>query len=252
MKTRDIRHSRPFWNRERVLFWIVSASVIALLCLSLLPAFPPERRRVPRCRNFIRQIGLALHNYQDTYGCFPPAYIADEHGRPMHSWRVLILPYLDELPLYNEYRFDEPWNGPHNAKLADRFVRVFRCPQEPSDIENPTRTMTSYVAVIGPQTAWPGTQSVKLSDFADGRSNTILVAEVANSGIHWMEPRDLHVLQMNPAINPKAGQGISSAHDGGAHALLADGSVRFLKNDLPVTTVRALLTIRGGETIGEY
>jgi len=80
---------------------------------------------------------------------------------------------------------------------------------------------------------------------------TLQLVEVANSGIHWMEPRDLHVGQMAPTVNPRAGQGISSGHKGGAIGLLADGSVRFLSENLPAETIRGLLTIQGGETIPE-
>jgi prepilin-type processing-associated H-X9-DG protein len=110
--------------------------------------------------------------------------------------------------------------------------------------------MTSYVAVVGPDTAWPGARSTKLGDITDGTSNTLLVVEVADSGIHWMEPRDLHVLQMAPTVNPQAGQGISSRHPGGAQASLADGSVRYLSEELSEEKLRALLTIAGGEPLG--
>src|SRR4051812_9073955 len=96
---------------------------VAALALGLAIAFffslspstgPREASKRTQCKNNLKEIALALHNYHEAYGCFPPAYIADKDGRPMHSWRVLILPYLDEKPLYLKYRFDEPWNGPHN------------------------------------------------------------------------------------------------------------------------------------------
>src|SRR5262249_28073198 len=157
----------------------------------------------------------ALHNYHEKYGSFPPAYIADEKGRPMHSWRMLLLPFLEQQQLFDEYRFDEPWNGPHNSRLADRILAVFNCPSENHEKGRKGTQMTSYVAVLGPETAWPGDKPTKIRDFTDGTSQTLLVVEVANSGIHWMEPRDLHVLQMDHAINSKSGQGISSAHTGG-------------------------------------
>src|SRR5205823_4350421 len=150
-----------------------------------------------------------------------------------HSWRVLILPFLEQKQFYDEYRFDEPWDGPHNSQLANRLLDVFNCPTENHETGRKTTPMTSYVAVVGPETAWPGKQTRRTEDVADGTSSTLLVVEIANSGIHWMEPRDLHVLQMAPTINPKAGQGISSRHIGGAQVLFADGSVRFLSEKLP-------------------
>jgi prepilin-type processing-associated H-X9-DG protein len=94
---------------------------------------------------------------------------------------------------------------------------------------------------------WPGTGSRRFADVADGTSNTLLVVEVRNCGVHWAEPRDLHVDQMAPVINPRAGEGISSAHPDGANVLFTDGSVRFLASDLPAKTLRGLLTIAGGE-----
>jgi hypothetical protein len=226
------------------------AAFLLLLAVLLLPAVQ-NGRAAPRsqCCNNLKQIALALHNYHDAHGCFPPAYIADENGRPMHSWRVLILPYLEKsLVLYGQYRFDEPWDGPNNRKLAKIRMRVFNCP---SDHEEAS-TMTSYVVVVGPDTAWPGSEPTKLDDFADGSSNTILVVEVKNSGIHWMEPRDLHVVQMAPGVNPKAGQGVSSNHPGGANVLMVEGGARFLREDVAPDIFQALLTIDGGEQIGPW
>jgi prepilin-type processing-associated H-X9-DG protein len=204
-----------------------------------------------QCKNNLKQIGLALHNYHDRYGCFPPAFIADGKGRPMHSWRVLLLPYLDQGPLYNLYRFDEPWDGPNNRKLADRSVEVYHCP-EGLKKTSPASEWTSYVAVVGPNTAWPDSSSRALADFQDPTSETLLVVELADSGIHWMDPRDLHVVQMSPLISSQAGQGISSKHNGGAQAVLADGSVRFFSQNLSGEAIHGLLTVNGGETIGDF
>lgn len=69
---------------------------------------------------------MAVANYRSTFGGYPPAYIADCDGRPMHSWRVLILPFLEQQNLYAAYHFDEPWDGPNNRKLAGRIGQVFR------------------------------------------------------------------------------------------------------------------------------
>ncbi len=203
------------------------------------------------CKNNLKQIGLALHSYHDHYGCFPPAYIADDRGRPMHSWRVLILPYLDWAPLYNKYRFDEPWDGPNNSKLSEKCPIVFQCP---SDVEACDESLpwTSYVAVIGPRTCWPGAEPLRIGEVADGTSVTLHVVEVRTSGIHWMEPRDLHVTEMASSINPRTGQGISSAHEGGADVLLADGSVRFIDEKVRVETLNRLIERDDGEDVGEF
>ena len=209
---------------------------------------PDQAKRNPRgdCQIHLKQIGIALHNYHDTYGSFPLAYVANKQGRPMHSWRVLILPFLEQEALYKRYDFNEPWDGPNNSKLVAEMPRIYRCP---SDSRSASPTDTSYVAVIGRETAWPGASAVSLGDITDGASNTILVVESHGSGINWMEPRDLHTLQMPATVNPINGQGICSCHNECVQVAFADGSVRTLKNGVPSTTIRALLTTAGGETV---
>src|SRR5689334_22115089 len=101
----------------------------------------------------------------------------------MHSWRVLILPFLDQKAIYDRYRFDEPWDGPNNRKLHDLVVSAYACPSHP----NPGHA-TTYVAVVGPETAWPGAESRRLDEITDGHDRTIRVVEIASPSIHWMEP----------------------------------------------------------------
>ena len=220
-------------------------ALLFLMCL--VPVRSGTGRAAPRaiCANNLKQIALALHNYHTVYGCFPPAYVADEQGRPMHSWRVLILPFLEREPLYEKYDFSEPWDGPNNSKLAGQIPSVFTCPSDAR--RSKVSTYTNYVAVVGPETAWPGAQPVKIPDILDGTSRTILVVEVAGPGVQWMEPRDLDFTQMLHIVNPKSGAGISSEHAGGANVALVDGSVYFLDEQLPPEKLRALLTRAGGE-----
>jgi prepilin-type processing-associated H-X9-DG protein len=190
---------------------------------------------------------MAIESYHQRHGCFPPAFIADKSGRPMASWRVLLTAELQPT-FYRYYRFDEPWNGPNNSKLARRVQNLFRCPSDDNDGPKGSEHETSYVVVVGSKTAFPGDKCVALSDITDDQSNTILVVEVQNSGIHWMEPRDLHVTQMAPGINPVKGQGISSKHRGGANVVMADGSVKYLDAEkLTAEDVQSLLTIDGNE-----
>jgi hypothetical protein len=233
-----------------------TAAVLALLagCMSLLwIAAPAELSRHSACVVNLKQISLALHNYHDHYGAFPPAYIADESGRPMHSWRVLILPFLERSHLYAEYRFDEPWDGPNNRRLADRMPPAYRCPSESRT--SPPSHMTSYLAIVGPETVWPGTASRSVGEISDGAGNTLLVVESHGSGIHWMEPRDLSVVQMARTVNSPAGQGICSCHGANkrgargtvAYVVLTDASTRQLPGDLSEERLQALLTIAGGE-----
>lgn len=232
--------------------WYIASAVlagcVALYSLSIAVQKAREAARQKQCRNNLKQISLALHNYHEAHGCFPPAYVADEDGRPTHSWRVLIRPYLDASPFYNQYRFDEPWDGPSNSQLIARERSAGGWQQCPSDHHDDPFT-TDYLAVVGPGTAWNVDHPVSLDDMTDGPSNTLLLVEVVGSGIHWAEPRDLILGQMAPTVNAKPGLGISSRHVDGAYGLMADGSVVFLSDKLSPATIRGLLTIDGGEDV---
>ncbi|MCI0358212.1 MAG: DUF1559 domain-containing protein [Planctomycetaceae bacterium] len=236
----------PFTLRHLLAVMALAGLLVLVLIgvgTSLLgPSVGAARRAA--CQFNLHEIMVALQNYHDVYHRFPPAYVADANGQPMHSWRVLILPFLEHKPLYDAYRFDEPWDGPNNSKLAGD-LKILMCP---SDGTRGTG-QTSYVAVVGRGTAWPRAKCIDLADIRDGVSNTIMVVEVHNSGISWMEPRDLDVSQMPMAINPrvggKGGLGISSGHSLCAHAARADGSVFVLEEKTPPATIRAMLTIAG-------
>jgi len=237
---------------------IVFVAVIVLLVLCPLSAYlPPSRSPGPtgRCMNSLKQLEFALYNYHDEHGHFPPAYIADSNGKPMHSWRVLILPYLEYQPLYELYDFDEPWDGPNNSKLAAQRPELFACP---ADASTDGTTTTSYVAVVGPKTMWPGTSTVDVEAIPDGAGNTIHLVEVADSGIEWMEPRDLSFEEAVAGINPSSGSGISSRHKfeiakfiskPGANVSFADGRAGSFANDVPADVLKALLTRDGNEKV---
>jgi hypothetical protein len=213
--------------------------------------------RNAQCKNNLKQIGLALHLYHDDWGSFPPAYVADESGKPSYGWRTLILPYLDKLPLYNAYRFDEPADGPNNSEHRDKGMPVLHCPASLHHFQG----QTNYLAVVGPGTAWPGSRPANLKkDFPDGASRTILVVEVENSGVHWMDPRDLNFDEISFALNDPTRPSISSGHTvtgnwpwSGTFAvvnvLFADGTVARLPADTPPETIRAWLTANGGENV---
>jgi prepilin-type processing-associated H-X9-DG protein len=156
------------------------------------------------------------------------------------------LPYYEEAGLKGLYHLDEPWDGPHNSQLRHKMNQwLFHCPR---DVE--TDSNTSIVAVTGPDGAWPLDKQLSAKDFTDGLSNTIIVVEVHNSGINWLEPRDLTFEEAARGINPRDGNlGISSAHKGGANVLFADGAVHYLRDDIPPDVLRALLTANGGEEV---
>ncbi len=222
-----------------------------ILIALLLPAVQAAREAARRsqCTNNLKQLGIAMHNYHDIYGCFPPAYIADATGKPMHSWRVLILPYVEGQHIHQMYDFNEPWNGPNNSRLAAMMPPVYACPSDP---RAPGATTTDYLAVAGLGAIFDGDKRCTLNEVTDGTQNTLMVAEVTGANVNCMEPRDLDVSQMTGAINAPGGVEISSNHPGGALVLYADGSVHFLSGSMAPATIKALATKSGGEAINGF
>lgn len=219
---------------------LIVGSIGVIITILLLPAVQVAHDcpRWGACQNNMRNIALALQQYEFRNGTFPPAYIADANGKPMHSWRVLLLPYLEHQALHKLYRFDEPWDGPNNSQLHGERVRLYECPSD----SHATQTETSYVAVTGPQTIWPGATATKTSDIKDGPPNTILLVEAHNTGIHWMEPRDLDFATLST---------LTSTHHHGRHnftnVVFADGHHQALPETTPAKSLRAALTISGQE-----
>jgi hypothetical protein len=197
------------------------------------------------CTHNLKQIGLALHDYEAAWDRLPPAIIRDKQGKPMHSWRTLILPYVGKSPLYSAMRgsidLRQGWNGPKNSALAAMLVRSFRCPDDPS-IQG--RPMTSYVAVTGPGTAWDEPRS--------HGTPQVMVVEVANSNIHWMEPRDLTLEDACRSGGNGSGLCLASRHKNsggfffqdevGTNALFSDGKVYFIPAGLSPETLRGVFT----------
>jgi len=228
----------------------VAAGILLCGCCTglLLTALRPstESGRRWQCKNNLSNLGKALHNYNSSVGSFPPAFIADANGRPLHSWRTLLLPYLEEPGIRRAYRLDEPWNSPHNRQIHDRSVHHFDCP----DDESPDN-QTSYVAIVGPGTMWPGAHPFTVSEITDGTSNTIMLVEVRNSGIHWLEPRDLTATELKARIVAKRWREQPRNHDSGGHVLMADASVHWISDDNLLKYLDALISINGNDSIGD-
>ena len=214
---------------------------------------PREASRQAQCSNNMREIAHALRCYEAAWGCFPPAYVADDNGRPMHSWRVLILPYLEESRRYARYDFNEPWDGPNNRQLADDMPSIYRCPAQHGKNR---QTATSYVAVVGPDTMWPGTGARKPAEVPDGLVNTVLLVEVAGPGVHWMAPRDLTVEEFLKIHTSHSGSPQTDIHRARGYfcyscswnAAFADGHMRKVSVPFSTEILSACLTVDGGES----
>jgi hypothetical protein len=236
---------RRWWMTIRGLQTLVFV-LGCFFCLGLTviswPTCCGEAPRRVQCVNNLKQITLALHAYHERYGSFPPAYVADASGRRMHSWRVLILPFLEQSALHERYDFNEPWNGPHNIRLVDEMPYVFDCP---SRYPAP-KGRTSYVVITGPGTMFPGVRSVKYTDVTDGGSCSLAVVETANTAIPWTAPVDLDIRTMSFRLNEPGRLGLSSKHPGGANFTCGDGHAGFMKQTIDPKRLRELVTIADG------
>ena len=237
---------------------IVGVGIMVLLLLPNVPCAREAARRM-QCSNNLKQIGIAIHNYHDQYQSFLPAFTVDENGKLLHSWRVLILPYIEQGELYKEIRLDEPWDSEYNSQFHSRVLSAFQCPsgrradasasqagQSPEIQRNDLNC--HYSVVVGKPTIFPGSEPVHRGQISDGTSNTILVVE-RMFPVCWMDPT--HEITFNDAchgVNTNV-YGLGSAHTGGCNVALADGSVQFISNTIKPETLKAMLTKAGGESV---
>lgn len=202
-----------------------------------------EGAKRAQCVNNLKHLALAMHNYHDRHKSFPPAYSTDAEGRPLLSWRVLLLPFMEAQSLYDEFHLDEPWDSPHNMALIPRMPDVLRCPS--ADLAEDG--LTSYLVPRGEATLFPGAEGVALKEVTDGTSNTVFVIDAGSDhAVTWTRPADWHP---GDGDEPDLGA-LFGDHPGGTNAGFADGSVRFLREEIAPETWRKLLTIAGGEVIG--
>lgn len=231
---------------------------IALTCFVVLAMFlfqggscERDSRRAPyrlQCLNNMRQVGLALANYaMNNGGRLPPAYIADKSGKPLLSWRVLILPYIERQALYEQFHLDEPWDSEHNLKLSETVPAIFRCPSSRS-----APTCTDFLVITGKGMIFDGTTSLTMDEIAkgDGTEQTILLAESEDSNIRWTEPRDLPFEAMNFDSSPPV-TGFSSPHSQGSNFMFCDVHGRFLSTAIDPKILRALCTPHGNEKLSD-
>jgi DNA-directed RNA polymerase subunit RPC12/RpoP len=203
-----------------------------------------SRNRTAEANN-LKQIGLALMNYHDSMGAFPAAAICDANGQPLLSWRVALLPYVEEGGLYNAIHLDEPWDSPHNRELARQMPKVYTCPYLGAE-----KGLTRYRGFTGDQAAFPNRtlqpgpfpRGRAITEFTDGTSNTLMVV-VTEEAVPWMKPDELPYAPELPL--PRLG-----SQPSGFQVLLVDGQVLYLKHsEVDDKTLRALITPNGGEIV---
>ncbi len=238
--------TRPLQFSLRDLLALVA--VAALLLSLLVPAirYARESSRRHECANNLKQTMLGIHNYHDIHRGFPFSRVLNPQGLPMHSWRLCIYAFVEKNMVYDQYNFDESWDSAGNRLLHTYSTPVYRCP---SDSPRVAVANTNYLVATGPETAWPDGKALRFADINDGTSLTLAVAEVADSGIHWLEPKDLSAADLPRAINSKDALGIGSGHPGGANLAMVDGAVYFFGNDTASDVIAAILTRAGHEEV---
>ncbi len=217
------------------------AGSLATIAKAMLPSVQKARSagRQTQSRNNLKQIALALHNYHDVYGHFPPQVLLGPDGKTKYSWRVAILPFLDEKALYEQYDQTQPWDSEDNLKVLAQMPPALRHPNDAAGSTN-----TSYFVLVGEHTVAsdkPG-EGHGIRTITDGTSNTIMTVE-AKRDIPWTNPEDI------PIDAEKAIPQLGGFFQGGYNVGMADGSVQFISDQIEKTLLRSLITRDGGELL---
>jgi hypothetical protein len=195
----------------------------------------PDRQ----CRNNLRRIGLALRQYHDTQGAFPPWASYSKDGKPLLSWRVHLLTYLGQFELYSQFHLDEPWYSEHNKKLIGQMPAVYRCPNQ----KLTDKGKTTYLAPLGKTTMFTGqAEGTKISERTPSSgANTILLVDADDDhAVIWTKPDDLKYDPGKPLA------GLFGHHQGLAAVLFADASVGFVRQTIAPKDLQALFDRNAG------
>jgi hypothetical protein len=219
------------------------------------PVTPTGTADTPRIREHkalsdhnIQALMIALHEYNNAHGHFPPAVVVGPDGKTPHSWRVEILPFIEGpfseklgrpgrpyKEVYDGYKMDEPWDGPNNKQLLKQMPDIFRAPADP-----PTATDTVYFALVGPGAIFDGAKGTPVAEINDGSFRTILLVE-SKPAAPWTKPMDIVYGPAKPP--PKLG----GLYPGGFVAVDAGGSRHFIPGEIKEAHLRALITRDGKE-----
>ncbi|MGB7346145.1 MAG: DUF1559 domain-containing protein [Pirellulaceae bacterium] len=234
---------RPVQENDRVVVRVTAEIPIAttgVLVGLLLPAVQAAREAARRmtASNNLKQIGLGIHNYHAAYKKLPGP-IRDKDGNALLSWRVAILPFIEEQALYQQFHLDEPWDSEHNIKLVDQMSQTFQDPSLPLP-----QGQTVFRMMIGEDLFANPEGDTGFRDITDGLSNTIMCMEMdASEAVTWTKPTTTELNRDN--LVPQMGR----AHPGGCHVLMGDGAVIFITHSIDQELLRNLLTRAGGEVV---
>jgi hypothetical protein len=201
------------------------------------PEADKDRKEVRPFGN-LQRIALAMLKYESTKKAFPSAAICDRDGKPLLSWRVAILPYLEQPELYNQFHLDEPWDSDHNKRLLEKMPQIFTSPGQ----DGGKPGMTRYVVPTGKETVFATPDEAMQFNFADGTSKTIIVVEAEpGKAVPWTKPDDLAIDLEKPHA------GLKDSRPGGFWAAFGDGAVHLIPADVAADVLAALFTPAGGE-----
>jgi hypothetical protein len=182
-----------------------------------------------------------MYNYSDVHGQLPPAAVCGKDGTPLLSWRVLLLPFVEQGKLYDQFKLDEPWDSPHNIKLLEQMPSAYAPPAGKKGRVPPFHTVCHVF--VGPHAAFEGRSGLRIKDdFPDGCCNTLLIVE-AGKPVPWTKPEDLVYDPDGPLPD------LSCLFSDGFRARMADASGRWIKRDIDEVTLRAAITRNGGERL---
>lgn len=207
----------------------------------LLPAVQAAREAARRmsASNGLKQIGLAMHNHHAAYKSLPDRAIRDADGKPLLSWRVKILPFIEQAELYQQFHLDEPWDSEHNIKLLPLMPSCYVDPSAPLP-----PGFTVFQVPVGEQVLFSETGARRFRDVLDGLSNSIMAVEAnREQAVEWTKPEDIAIDLDSPLSQ------MGNTHPGGFHVLMADGAVKFITNSVDQDLFSALFTITGRERV---
>lgn len=227
---------------------VLAATVIGLLLLGQLfyPSLDGAREAILRsdCEDNLRKITLAIHEYESKYGHIPPPYSIADDGTPLHSWRVLLLPFLGEQSLYDEIDLDKPWDDPANIPFHDRMPEVYCCPAVKYHSKwGSSGNTTAYIVVVDAGTPWNSISPPSLAQIsnADGLSRTIAIVESENHRIPWMSPSDPDLETFLDDFDT------SRPHKGSIHYSYFDATISSLFGDYERENILEMLLVDDGK-----
>lgn len=219
-----------------------STAVTGVAVALLLPAVQAAREAARRnqSNNNLKQIGLAMQNHADVHKEFPAAANYDKQGKPLLSWRVHVLPYIEQQELYKSFKLDEPWDSPNNKALIARMPATYRNPNLDESVANEGKT--NYLAVVGEQAMIQPKKGTTFGDIKDGTSNTISVVEAAaDRAVIWTKPDDWSPDEQNPMA------GLVGFRPGIIMVLFGDGHTDAIPVSTAASSFKAMLTRSAGD-----